>query len=121
MRLSHFPATVFLTGATGVLGGRILTDLLQSTSARIYCLVRGRDAAHCRHRVESLLRVYHADPALGSRAHILNGDVTQEQLGLWADVYAELQGATELTIHAAANTSLLGKYQRLEPINVRGT
>src|SRR5277367_2909314 len=35
-----FPKTVFLTGATGVLGGRILKDLLQATTARVYCLVR---------------------------------------------------------------------------------
>jgi len=80
MVLRDFPATVFLTGATGVLGGRILTDLLQSTSARIYCLARGRDASHCRQRVGSLLRVYGADAALESeflsRVVVLNGDVT---------------------------------------------
>lgn len=125
MVLSEFPRTVFLTGATGVLGGRILKDLLQSTSARIFCLARGRDAVHCRQRVESLLTIYGADAGLGSsfdsRVVVLNGDVTQARLGLSAARFIELQGETALTIHAAANTSLLGKYQRLEPINVQGT
>jgi thioester reductase-like protein len=125
MVLRDFPATVFLTGATGVLGGRILTELLHSTSSRIYCLARGRDASHCRQRVGSLLRVYGADAALESaflsRVTVLNGDVTQAGLGLSAGDFAAVQGATDLTIHAAANTSLLGKYQRLEPINVQGT
>lgn len=125
MHLNVFPKTVFLTGATGVLGGRILTDLLQSTSSRIYCLARGRDPAHCRQRVRSLLRVYDPDARLESaflsRVSVLGGDVTQERLGLSAERYAELQGEIDITIHAAANTSLLGKYKRLEPINVQGT
>ena len=66
LRVSGFPRTVFLTGATGVLGGRILTDLLQSTAARIYCLARGKDPADCRQRVRSLLRVYDPDSTLES-------------------------------------------------------
>jgi thioester reductase-like protein len=123
--LSAFPRTVFLTGATGVLGGRILTDLLQSTAARIYCLARGNDPAHCQQRVRSLLRVYDPDAQLESeflsRVIVLSGDVTRERLGLTAERFAEVQGQTDLTIHAAANTSLLGKYKRLEPINVHGT
>ena len=125
MNLKSFPRTVFLTGSTGVLGGSILKDLLQSTSARVHCLVRGRDLAACRERVRSFVRLY--DPAgrldgeFDSRVTVLPGDVTQEQLGLSARVYAGLQDQTELTIHAAANTSLLVKYKRLEPTNVRGT
>jgi thioester reductase-like protein len=123
--LTAFPQTVFLTGATGVLGGRILTDLLQSTAARIYCLARGNDPEHCRQRVRSLLRVYDNDGTLESeflaRVVVLNGDVTRERLGLAQERYAELQGQTDITLHAAANTSLLGKYERLEPINVQGT
>jgi thioester reductase-like protein len=123
--LSAFPRTVFLTGATGVLGGRILTDLLQSTAARIYCLARGNDPAHCQQRVRSLLRVYDPDAQLESeflsRVIVLSGDVTRERLGLTAERFALVQGQTDLTIHAAANTSLLGKYKRLEPINVQGT
>jgi thioester reductase-like protein len=123
--LSAFPQTVFLTGATGVLGGRILTDLLQSTASRIYCLARGNDPAHCQQRVRSLLRVYDPDARLESeflaRVIVLSGDVTRERLGLTAERFAEVQGQTDLTLHAAANTSLLGKYKRLEPINVQGT
>src|SRR5690242_4548646 len=104
MRLSDFPRTVFLTGATGVLGGRILKDLLQSTSARIFCLARG--GSDCRQRVWSLLTVYGADAGLesafDSRVTVLNGDVTQERLGLSASRYAQVQEETALTIHAAA-------------------
>ncbi len=125
MKLNCFPGNVFLTGATGVLGGRILKDLLQLTSSRIYCLARGRDAANCRERVRSFLRVYDdggaLEPEFLSRVTVLRGDVTQERLGLSKADFAELQSHTDMTIHAAANTSLLLKYKRLEPINVRGT
>jgi len=125
MKIDSFPKTVFLTGATGVLGGRILKDLLQSTSSRVYCLARGENPLRCRERVRSLLSVYGAGQALEAeflaRVVVLQGDVTQVRLGLTEGLYAELQGQTDITIHAAANTSLLVKYKRLEPINVQGT
>jgi thioester reductase-like protein len=125
MNLITFPETVFLTGATGVLGGRILQDILQLTSARVYCLVRGSNLAHCLERVRSLVRFYDTDgrlePEILSRLTVLRGDVTLDRLGLSEETYAALQERTDLTIHAAANTSLLAKYNRLVPINVRGT
>jgi thioester reductase-like protein len=125
MRLDAFPRTVFLTGATGVLGGRVLKDLLESTVSCIYCLARGRDPLHSRERVRSLLRVYDTDGALESeflsRVIVLVGDVTQDRLGLSQAAFSDLQRRTDITIHAAANTSLLLKYERLEPINVQGT
>jgi thioester reductase-like protein len=125
VKLDTFPKTVFLTGATGVLGGRLLKELLQSTSSRIYCLARGKDAAHCQERVRSFLRVYDEEGALEpefrSRVVVLKGDVTRERLGLTEAGFARLQRETDITIHAAANTSLLLKYKRLEPINVHGT
>lgn len=125
MKLSSFPDTVFLTGATGVLGARILRELLQSTSSRVYCLVRGNGPAHCQERIRSFLRVYDETNALESeflsRVVVLEGDVTQDRFGLTEENYSRLQSKTDLTIHAAANTSLLVKYKRLEPINVQGT
>jgi len=125
MKLSAFPQTIFLTGATGVLGGRILKDLLQSTACRIYCLARGKDPLHCEERVRSFLRVYDdrdtLEPEFLARVTVLRGDVTQHLFGLSESVFAKLQSETDITIHAAANTSLLLKYKRLEPINVQGT
>lgn len=125
MKIKTFPKTVFLTGATGVLGGHILKDLLQSTSCRVYCLARGVDPVHCQERVKSLLRVYGRGAGLESeflsRVTVLQGDVTQDRLGLSEQVFAELQSLTDITIHAAANTNLLATYERLEPINVHGT
>jgi thioester reductase-like protein len=125
MTLARFPERVFLTGATGVLGARILKDLLVSTGARIHCLARGTKDQSAEQRVRAVLEVYDTERALESafnaRVTVLAGDVTQERLGLGEAEYARLQQATDLTIHAAANTSLLATYKRLEPINVGGT
>ena len=125
MKLDSLPQRIFLTGATGVLGGRILQELLQATSCRICCLARGNAAGHSRERVRSILRVYDTagvlEPQFHSRVTVIEGDVTQERFGLSASRYSELQAETDITIHAAANTSLLAKYKHLEPVNVRGT
>lgn len=125
MKPAPFADTVFLTGATGVLGGRIIRDLLESTAARVYCLVRGATHAGCVERMRSFVRLYDPagllEPELLSRVTVLQGDVTLERLGLPEPVYAQLQERTDLTIHAAANTSLLAGFQRLAPVNVRGT
>ena len=120
-----FANTVFLTGATGVLGGRLLRDLLRSTSAHVYCLVRGDDQRACTERLCAMLDLYDsgglAKRSFDTRVTVLCGDVTLDRFGLPPEVYHDLQQTTQITVHAAANTSLLVKYSRLEPINVRGT
>jgi thioester reductase-like protein len=125
MEFINYPKNIFLTGVTGVLGACILKDLLQSTTSRIYCLARGENLDHCNERVRSLLRVYDTNEKLesdfNSRVTILRGDVSQAQLGLSDQDYTNLQNCIDITIHAAANTSLLLKFKRLEPINVHGT
>ena len=45
------PREVLLTGATGFLGAHLLRELLAATGARVWCLVRARDAAHARQRI----------------------------------------------------------------------
>ena len=40
------PREIFLTGSTGFLGTHLLRELLDATSARVWCLVRAGDAGH---------------------------------------------------------------------------
>ena len=47
----HKPLEVLLTGSTGFLGTYLLRELLDTTTARVWCLVRGRDASHALVRV----------------------------------------------------------------------
>ncbi len=119
------PQIILLTGATGVLGARILKELLKTTTARVHCLVRGDDSEHCRSRLETLFRVY--DPEGIHRAQFeervvpVQGDVSQAGLGMADSAYRELQSKVGLIIHSAANTSLLASFEKIEPINVGGT
>lgn len=44
---------ILLTGATGVMGGRLLQELLSTTKATVYCLVRAADMAEAMGKVET--------------------------------------------------------------------
>jgi thioester reductase-like protein len=87
--------------------------------------VRGDDPAHCQSRLQALFGVYDPQGALSElfaeRVVPVRGDVSLPHLGLDAETYAGLQDTVDLTIHAAANTSLLASFERVEPINVGGT
>ena len=45
------PLEVLLTGSTGFLGAHLLHELLATTTARVWCLVRARDGAHALQRI----------------------------------------------------------------------
>ncbi|HEY2576041.1 MAG TPA: beta-ketoacyl synthase N-terminal-like domain-containing protein [Streptosporangiaceae bacterium] len=126
VRDEPFPvSSIFITGVTGVLGGRLLYDLLAETDVRITCLVRNRDVAAARERVRYFLDVYDAEgrltDAFSQRVEIVLGDVSQERMGLDEDTLAQLAATTDLTLHAAARTTLVGFYDQLAPVNVAGT
>ena len=117
--------SIFITGVTGVLGGRLLFDLLSDTTIRVTCLVRGDDLARARDRVRYFLSVYDTEGRLEGeferRVSVLLGDVSQDQMGLDDDTLSRLAATTDLTIHAAARTTLITFYDSLAPVNVDGT
>src|SRR5260370_37845054 len=45
------PLEILLTGSTGFLGAHLLRELLDATTARVWCLVRARDASHASARI----------------------------------------------------------------------
>ncbi|MCX6106808.1 MAG: thioester reductase domain-containing protein [Proteobacteria bacterium] len=126
MRLSgRAEPNVFLTGATGVLGARILTDLLRDTDVNITCLVRASSIADAFIRLEKMLRVYDPDLTLAddlrSRVQPLIGDIAAAQFGLEQEDFSRLTAETEVVIHCAANTNLFGRLSTARAINVKGT
>jgi malonyl CoA-acyl carrier protein transacylase len=118
-------ASVLITGVTGVLGGRLLYDLLADTEIRVRCLVRGEDLTAARARVRYFLDVYDTEGRLAGeferRVAVLLGDVSQEHFGLEESQLAAIAEDTDLTIHAAARTTLVSFYDALAPVNVEGT
>lgn len=125
----HAPALstekILLNGATGVLGGRLIKDLLEMTESRIYCLVRGKSREHGRKRLMEMLTVHDPMHTLASafqeRVVVLVGEITHEYLGLGKESYEDLTQKIDLVIHNASKISLHGIYEEVENVNVNGT
>jgi thioester reductase-like protein len=119
--------TVLLTGATGFLGGVLLHDLLETTSARVICLVRfnnptknDRASGMARLR-KNLLELGLWRDSLSDRIEVLSGNLSRSWLGLAPDEFEELAGRVQIIIHAAATVNLVYSYDALRSANVDGT
>lgn len=86
--------TIFLTGATGFLGGKLLTNLLQTTEDDLYILVRNFEKA------TALIKTLPNDAT--KRIHLLPGDVTKANCGLSEDEVNNLTGHVQTFYHLAA-------------------
>ncbi|MCG6863082.1 MAG: thioester reductase domain-containing protein [Chromatiaceae bacterium] len=117
--------TVFLTGATGVLGAYLLKDLLQTTDCKIDCLVRAASPSGGKRRLHALLRVYDSegdlDAAFDERVAAVPGDLAKPELGLSDRQRDSLADSVDVVIHNAAVTSLISPYSELATPNVDGT
>ncbi|MBI4880682.1 MAG: SDR family oxidoreductase, partial [Planctomycetes bacterium] len=108
-----------VTGATGSVGPALVERLC--ASRRLCLLVRGRDGASGRERLEGLL------PGAGLKAlqagaiDVVEGDAALPGLGLDAEARARLARSLEAVLHAAARTDFLGeRLDEYRPINVGG-
>lgn len=117
--------SVFLTGATGVLGGRVLYELLRSTDATIHCLVRAENDELARERLANSLQIYDvADEfsrVVNDRVKPVIGDVSLPRLGVDTRAYHKILTGLDCVLHIAANVNLVGNASSLERVNVGGT
>lgn len=115
---------VFLTGSTGFLGMHILKELLETSDADVYCLVRDKADAAAKSRFEKLLDFYFKGgfkEQIGKRIFILPGDVSLDNFGLARDDYERLGNGIKSIIHCSALVKYFGDYRQFEEINVQGT
>ncbi|TAQ85771.1 hypothetical protein B7494_g5917 [Chlorociboria aeruginascens] len=119
--------TVLLTGATGFLGGFLLSDLLENTSAKIICLVHFTDpssgdipAGIARIRKHLLNLGLWCDSIL-DRIEVLPGNIARPRLALSPDAFDELAARVQVIIHAGAAVNLVYPYAALRAANVGGT
>ena len=106
---------VFITGATGFLGRRVLAEVLRSTDAHVTCLVapRGESAE---------ARLIRACPAAEHpRVVAVAGDIALPRFGLPAEQWRGLVDAVDVVVHLAARVSLADPYRTLRAANVLGT
>ncbi|GCB43488.1 long-chain-fatty-acid--CoA ligase [Streptomyces sp. NL15-2K] len=124
------PRTVLLTGANGYLGRFMCLDWLErlaGTGGRLICVVRGRDEAAARARLDrafdsgdaELLRHYRELAA--HHLDVLAGDIGQENLGLDKATWQRLAEEVDLIAHPAALVNHVLPYEQLFGPNVVGT
>jgi thioester reductase-like protein len=98
---------VFLTGATGNLGGCLVYKLaVQLPTAKIFVLCR-RSMRQAMEKWETTMPDQIEDILDTGKVVCVTGDITQPQLGLGRSELETLQREVTLVIHAAANISFV--------------
>jgi long-chain acyl-CoA synthetase len=99
---------VFLTGATGCLGGELLVRLSQRPEVeRVLCLVRGESTERVQQRLRNVFQL-HGQSFPEHRLLAVPGNLLDEDLAGRLARCRELE-TTQLVVHAAANTSFLSQ------------
>jgi myxalamid-type nonribosomal peptide synthetase MxaA len=117
-----YPQHVFLTGATGFLGAFLLAELLATTDAMVFCLVRADSQREGRERIKATMASYLIlDPAHEDRIVPVLGSLDQTGLGLSRAEWYHLAQMADVIYHCGADVNFLKPYQALKATNVRGT
>jgi amino acid adenylation domain-containing protein/thioester reductase-like protein len=115
------PREILLTGSTGFFGIHLLRELLTATTARVHCLVRGRNAAHALRRIAHAAERYELDGLAMDRVVPVTGDLAEPNLGLSRSTFSELARTIDIIHHAGAIVNFIYPYEDLRAANVTGT
>ncbi len=122
VKLTQPAKHIFLTGATGFLGGFLLQELLEQTQAKIYCLVRSTSEQEAREKLYTNLERYLiAKGELDPRIVVISGDLAQPYFGLEANQFRDLASKLDAIYHCGAFVNLVYPYSDLRAVNVLGT
>src|SRR5882672_12725712 len=102
------PKHVFVTGATGFVGSH-LTNRLLKDGHRVTALARGSRTSPARDRVLDVLRLVSESKSSSNpdleRLNVLEGDISQSDLGVDSDVLRKVVDSIDETWHCAASLS----------------
>jgi thioester reductase-like protein len=116
--------SVLLTGATGFLGSQLLRELLATTRATVYCLVRsGLTQDERRRSIHDSYVATGSPPTETDATRIVPvaGDLAEPSLGLSSQDYDHLADTIDVIIHNGAMVRFLSPYRLLRAPNVLGT
>ncbi len=112
---------IFLTGATGYVGGHLLHTLLEGTGAQIHCLVRPETVEHAMGRLRDAVARHGFDTAQFHRVKPILGALDRPGLDLSPAQFDELAHQMDAIVHCGASINLAQPYAQLKPVNVDGT
>ena len=120
-QLTH-PQTILLTGATGFVGSHLLAELLATTKATIYCLVRSPAQEQAQLRINGVLNRYRLTltPEQSRRVHAIRGDLAEPDFGLQPEAYRLLCQETDIIYHSASSVNFIQPYSWMKRDNVQG-
>jgi len=113
---------ILLTGVTGFLGIYLLHELLNQTTADIYCLVRAESTSAGRHKIETKLKEFFLyDDRYPARIIPICGDLSRPLLGLTQSQFQQMAQQIDTIYHNGALVNHLYPYALLKAANVSGT
>jgi amino acid adenylation domain-containing protein/thioester reductase-like protein len=116
------PDNILITGVTGYLGAFLLYELLEQTSANIYCLVRAQDNAAGICKIRANLEKYLLwNDTYSARIVVVAGDLERPLLGLSQQKFDQLTYEIDVIYHNGAYINLIYPYSAMRAANVDGT
>ncbi|MGH8002001.1 MAG: thioester reductase domain-containing protein [Brasilonema sp.] len=113
---------VFLTGGTGFLGAFLIDELLRTTHADVYCLVRAATSEEGKQKLKKNLQQYLLwKEEFSPRIIAIPGDLSQPCLGISTEGFEMLAANLDAVYHSAAMLNYVYPYSALKTANVLGT
>ncbi len=113
---------LLLTGSTGYLGSRLLLEILETTHADVYCLVRSTASYSGLDRILAQVAKIKAITAeQEARIIAIEGDLAKPLLGLTQQDYHLLAKQIDQILHCGAQVNFLLPRNNLKAINVNGS
>ncbi|WET48167.1 amino acid adenylation domain-containing protein [Chryseobacterium indologenes] len=116
------PSAIFLTGVTGFVGIHLAQELLDTTNADIYCLVRAHDDFHAKEKIDRCYKQFAIPQKEQQKSRIIPviGDLSQPSLGLSEETFKMLAEKTDLIYHSGSSVNFIEPYSYMKAPNVEG-